>query len=217
MVEIRVDGRVVQAPAGASILAACDSAGVYIPRLCAYPGLSCCAGSGLGGRECGLCAVRLADGAAVLACSTVVAAGMAVTTSDDELSARRLRRLAEILERHPHVCLTCPQREGCARDSCTFGYPPEVRCCDESGRCEIGKLYAYVDASGALAGAAVAVSREAVVEGLIRREPGLCVACGRCVVICSHSPEAGDALESGPVGEARPKRDTLRSSGCTFC
>jgi len=217
MVEIRVDGTVVQAPAGSSILAACDSAGVYVPRLCAYPGLSCCAGSGAGGSECGLCAVRLADGAVGLACCTQVATGMEVVTCDEELTALRLRRLAEILERHPHVCLTCPQREGCARDCCTFGYPPEARCCDELGRCEIGKLCAYVDVRGALAGAVVEVSREAVMEGRIRREPGLCVACGRCVVICSHSPEAGDALELGPAGEARPKRDTLRSSGCTFC
>jgi ferredoxin len=217
MVEIRVDGTVVEAPAGASILAACDSVGIYVPRLCAYPGLSCCAGSGLGGSECGLCAVRLGDGDVALACRTGAATGMEVTTRDDDLVALRLRRLAEILERHPHVCLTCPQREGCARDSCTFGYPAEARCCDELGRCEIGKLYAYVDARGASPGAVIEVSREAVVEGRIRREPGLCVGCGRCVVVCSHSSEAGDALELGPAGEARPKQDTLRSSGCTFC
>jgi ferredoxin len=217
MVEIRVDGIVVAAPAGSSILAACDHAGVYVPRLCAYPGLSCCASAGAGGDECGLCAVRLADGAVVLACSTSVAAGMEVTTSDDELAAQRLRRLAVILERHPHVCLTCPHREGCARDSCTFGYPSEARCCDEMGRCEIGKLHAYLDPQGALPVAALAVSREAVLEGRIRREPGLCVGCGRCVMVCSYAAEAGEALEMGTAGDVRPKRETLRASGCTFC
>ncbi len=61
----------------------------------------------------------------------------------------------------------------------------------------------------------VAVSRVASTEGRIRREPGLCVACGRCVSICDHSTEAGSALEMADV--ARPKQGTLRESGCTFC
>ena len=42
---------------------------------------------------------------------------------------------------------------------------------------------------------AVSVPRVATVEGRIRREPGLCVACGRCVRVCSTFGEAGDALE----------------------
>ncbi len=216
MVEIRLNGKAVHVLAGSSILEACDSAGVYVPRLCSYPGLSCCASAGAGGSECGLCAVRL-DDHVVFACSTTAVAGMEVTTCDDELASERLRRLAKILERHPHVCLTCAQREGCARDSCTFGYPPETRCCDELGRCEIGRLHAHVDPRGTLAGGSVAVSREAVLEGRIRRESGLCVGCGRCVVVCSHSSEAGHALEMGPAGAAGPKQDTLRASGCTFC
>ena len=175
--------------------------------------------------ECGLCAVRVSGEAAeqvledemVLACRTTIAPGMEVVTQDDQLAARRLRRLAEILEHHPHICLTCPQREGCTRDSCTFGYDPEATCCDMFGRCEIGLLYAYLDPRGTLPSVAAAVPREASIEGRIRREPGLCVGCGRCVVVCSRSDDAGDVLELAPGGTARPKGGSLRASGCTFC
>jgi predicted molibdopterin-dependent oxidoreductase YjgC len=239
MIEIRVDGQAVRAAEGSTLMAACDAAGVYIPRLCAFPGLSCCASSGAGGAECGLCVVRVASresetagppgaagadsGMVVLACSTKAADGMEVTTSDAGLTAQRLRHLAEVMAGHPHVCLTCPDREGCARNSCTFGHPVEARCCDEFGRCEIGKLYAYLDPSGTLdIGAAVgarvgAFDRSAIVEGRIRREPGLCVACGRCVVVCWDTAVGGCALEVGPDGRPRPAQGMLRSSGCTFC
>ena len=44
-----------------------------------------------------------------------------------------------ILGDHPHVCLTCPQRDGCSRDDCMYGNPPEDRCCGEFGRCEIAE------------------------------------------------------------------------------
>ena len=68
-----------------------------------------------------------------------------------------------------------------------------------------------------LAGA-VAADRTATIEGRIRREMGLCIGCARCVRVCGHAPEAGGALEMGaPENRARPKKETLRASGCTFC
>ena len=71
--------------------------------------------------------------------------------------------------------------------------------------------------------------RDRLKEGRIRREPGLCIGCGRCVVVCETSPDAGRALKmvaiavgperSASVSDflAQPKQDTLRASGCTFC
>lgn len=151
---------------------------------------------------CGLCAVRLADGETVLACATVVGVGMEVTTDDPGLRALRLERLAPLLARHPHICLTCPDRDGCARDECRFGVPLEARCCDQFGHCEFGRLVSYVDPEERVARRAVAAPRDASIEGRIRREPGLCVGCGRCVTICSTSPDAGDALEMRQAADA---------------
>ena len=162
-VEMQIDGVTVQVAAGSTILEACDAADTYVPRLCHYPGLACCTGM-----ECGLCVVRLADGSTALACGARVAPGLEVTTHDSEILALRRERLARILSRHPHVCLSCPDRDGCARDECSYGVPPEARCCDESGRCELGRLVQWVDPNVVIPRRAVAVARDTVTEGRIR-------------------------------------------------
>ncbi len=184
------------------------------------------------GVACGLCAVRIDDGAGeamALACCTAAQPGMEVVTGDPALQSERLERLAGFLARHPHICLSCPDRDGCTRQECTFGIAVAARCCDEFGRCEFGKLVAYIDAGESVPRRAVAVPREASIEGRIRREPGLCLGCGRCVAVCNASPAAGKALRlvrverAAPLESGRdspragPKKDTLRASGCTFC
>ena len=219
-VRVQVNEAAVTVPAGTTLLEACDAAGSYVPRLCWYPGLRCPACADGAGAECGLCAVRLGDDSVALACCTAALEGSRVVTDDPELRALRLERLAAILVRHPHICLSCPDREGCSRNECTYGHPPEARCCERFGSCELGRLVEYVDAGLALRRRAVGAPRAAVLEGRIRREPGLCVGCGRCIRVCALSPEAGKVLvaadgENGPV--ARPRLDTLRESGCTFC
>ena len=190
-VRLTVDGHEVEVPAGASVMDACDLAGVYVPRLCAYPGLDPVG-------DCGLCFVRLsAEGfpaEARRACSVTALPGMVVETRDEQVAGFRLSSMKAILGDHPHVCLTCPQREGCSRDECMYGNPPEARCCGELGRCEIARVAAYV---GALEAApqyrfrALGIS----VDHSIRRDLDLCVGCGRCVAACDNLEEAGSALE----------------------
>ena len=250
--ELRVDGLAVSVSDGTTVLEACDRAGRYVPRLCSYPGIGCpcgCESAPQAGGDpepaetaaaCGLCTVRVGRGdgeATVLACCTDAQPGMEVVTDDPALRSERLQRLAELLARHPHICLSCPDRDGCTREECTFGIAAEARCCDEFGRCEFGKLVAYVDAEENVPRLAVAVPREASAEGRLRWEPGLCLGCGRCVAVCNASPVAGKALRlmrveqaapMEPAGDspppprsarlrAVPKKDTLRASGCTFC
>jgi ferredoxin len=210
-----VDGAPVTVEEGLSLLEACDAAGRYVPRLCFHPATGAACQDGAGCVECGLCLVRLADGSTVQACSTRVTDGVRVSTDDPGLRRLRADQLAAILVRHPHVCLSCLDRDGCTRDQCVQGNAPEARCCDEMGRCEFGKVVAFVDPVALVPRRAVLVSRSATVEGRIRREAGLCVGCGRCVKMCGASAEAGDALVMGDV--ARPQAGNLRDSGCTFC
>ena len=246
LVRLFVDGVAHDVPPVCTVLEACDLAGAYVPRLCTYP-RSHCAGcldegggrateyrsepdrgddlpSATGFEECGLCLVRTGAGEAVLACTTPVAPGMEVITDDHELRGLRRARLAQILEGHPFACLLCPDRDGCSRDECSYGNPPEARCCDRYGDCELALLVAHVDPDGTLRPGAGPFDREAVTEGPIRREQGLCVGCGRCVVVCVEMEQAGDALwmvgrTSGADRRvvAAPKGPTLRASGCTFC
>lgn len=220
-----VDDRTMEVPAGASILDACDLAGSYVPRLCAYPGLD-----PLG--ECGLCFVKV-DGEARRACSVLAAEGMVIDTLDAEAQGFRAGSMKAILGDHPHVCLTCPQRDGCNRDDCMYGNPPEARCCGEFGRCEIAKVAAFV---GVLETAPSYGHRHLAetVDHNIRRDLDLCIGCGRCVAACDSLEEAGSALmlieTRTLLGAAQPepqsylgrhvavpKADDLRSSGCTFC
>ena len=139
-VEVVIDGLTITLEAGTTLLEACDAAGTYVPRLCSFPGQKCPACAGMDGVECGLCVVRLGDCSIALACRTPARAQSRVTTDDPGLRALRLERLATVLARHPHICLSCPDRDGCSRDECTYGNPPEARCCDEFGRCELGSL-----------------------------------------------------------------------------
>ncbi len=220
---VRVDGEVVTVDEGATLLDVCDAAGRYVPRLCHYPGLACC-GEGAapdgadGATECGLCAIRVADGQIVLACKTPARPDTMVCTDDEGLRRLRLGWLESILARHPHVCLSCPDRDGCNREGCSYGNPSEARCCDELGRCELGKLVEWLDPTLEVPRRAVTAERTATTEGRIRREPGLCVGCARCVRFCEAASEAGGALEMSSDGKtARPKSETLRASGCTFC
>ncbi|MHB9149476.1 MAG: 2Fe-2S iron-sulfur cluster-binding protein [Thermoleophilia bacterium] len=237
-VKVFVDGRQVRVPVGSSILDACDHAGTYVPRLCAYPGLE-----PLG--DCGLCFVKVDGGAARRACSVTVAPGMRVDTRDEEALGFRAGSMRAILGDHPHVCLTCPDRDGCSRDECTYGEPPEARCCGEFGRCEIARVASFV---GALESAPAFTLRslgEPTVDHTIRRDLELCIGCGRCVAACDTLDEAGSALklvetrsrrgggtgiDGGPgivadweprsyLGRnvAVPKEADLRLSGCTFC
>ncbi|MBN1321650.1 MAG: (2Fe-2S)-binding protein [Thermoleophilia bacterium] len=234
--DVLVDGERLTIGKGATVLDACDAAGRYVPRLCYHPGVvgreavSARGDQGWDDSLCGLCVVRLGDGSTVLACVTAASPGMEIVTEDPELQATRRQRLASILARHPHICLSCPDRDGCARDECTYGIPLEARCCQEFGHCELGRLVDFVDRDCVLPRTAVATVREASIEGRIRREPGLCIACGRCVCICSSAPEAGAALQmvaepgeeaQGRAGDANmvalPRNSDLRASGCTFC
>ncbi|OFW61188.1 MAG: hypothetical protein A2133_10800 [Actinobacteria bacterium RBG_16_64_13] len=148
---------------------------------------------------------------------------MEITTDDPDLRNQRLEHLAPILAGHPHVCLSCPEADGCTRDECTYGNPPEARCCEMFGWCELGRLVDFVDSARSLPRRPVAVARAAVVEGRIRLEWGLCVGCGRCVLMCGTAEPAGQALEMTGGGlwagavTARTRKDSLRTSGCTFC
>ncbi len=226
-VTLSIDGREVGAPLGASVLNAAIAAGIYIPSLCAHPDLPpaeqrACADGGSGG--CNLCLVEV-DGVDGLqkACSLPVAEGMRITSASEAIQQARQANLAKILGTHPHVCLTCPQRDGCSRSQCSYGNPPETRCCSIFSSCELRKVSDFIgipNSTPTYKPVQLPVIKD---EPFFDRDYNLCIDCRRCLVACNDVRGVG-CLEVKEVDTAQGTRryvgtiaETLIDSGCKFC
>ncbi len=224
MVRLTIDDTEVRAPAGASLLNAATTAGRYVPALCAHPDLPPSARRTGRGGGCKLCVVEV-EGRAGLqdACAVAAEAGMVVHTDTPRLRAARQDALARVLANHPHVCLSCPQREGCSRTQCSYGNPPETRCCELFSHCELRKLADHVgiaNTTPVYKPAGLPVVRG---EPFFDRDYNLCIDCRRCLSACNEVRGVG-CLEVKTVETAQGPRSyvgtiapTLLESGCKFC
>jgi NADPH-dependent glutamate synthase beta subunit-like oxidoreductase len=226
-VELTIDGKLIQAPLGASVLNAACAAGIYIPALCAHPDLPPaqqrgCADKGDGG--CNLCLVEI-QGVPDLskACSTAVSAGLVLHTNTPKVQKARQDNLAKILGTHPHVCLVCPQRDGCSRTQCSYGNPPETRCCSIFSSCELRKVSDFIGIPNTTPPYKPAQLPVITNEPFFDRDYNLCIDCRRCLVACNDVRGVG-CLEVKEVQTAQGVRryvgtiaDTLLESGCKFC
>ncbi len=220
-VKLTIDGRGVEAPAGASVLNAATVAGLYIPALCAHPDLPPAVQRGAGGAGCNLCLVEV-DGEPGMrkACSLTVAEGMSIRTTSPEIQKMRQANLAKILATHPHVCLTCPQREGCSRTQCSYGNPPETRCCSIFNSCELRKISDYIgipNNTPAYKPIQLPVIKN---EPFFDRDYNLCIDCRRCLTACNDIRGVGCLeVKTAPDGRTYVAtiEQTLVDSGCKFC
>jgi formate dehydrogenase major subunit len=95
MPSLQINGTPIDAPDGATILAAARAAGVGIPTLCWYPKLATVG-------NCRICVVEVAGEAKLVpACATAVADGMRVRTETPAVIAARRGVLELLLERYP--------------------------------------------------------------------------------------------------------------------
>jgi formate dehydrogenase beta subunit len=223
-VKFTVDGSEFVAPAGASLLNALIAAGTYVPHLCTHPDLPPACRRGEGG-GCNLCAVETSErpGKVSHACKLEVKEGMAVRTQLPLIRIARQSALAKILGNHPHVCLTCPEREGCDRTECAYDHPPEVRCCENFPHCELRRVADYIgirDNTPMYQPAALPAVRN---EPLFDRNYNLCIDCRRCITVCNDIRGTG-CLElktvetpQGPRSYVGTIAATLIESGCKFC
>jgi NADPH-dependent glutamate synthase beta subunit-like oxidoreductase/Pyruvate/2-oxoacid:ferredoxin oxidoreductase delta subunit len=216
----RIDGKEVAAPAGVSLLSAATAAGIYIPALCAHPDLA--PGCHRGGSDsgCNLCVVEIEGTTGMrTSCATPVAAGMKVTTNSPAIDKLRKERIAKILGNHPHVCLTCPQRDGCSRTTCSFGNPVEQRCCSIFNQCELRKLSDYIGIPPTTPNYKHIQLPVIKDEPFYDRDYNLCIDCRRCLAACNEVRGVGCLEVKNTdgrtwVGTIAP---TLLESGCKFC
>ncbi|HEY48968.1 MAG TPA: FAD-dependent oxidoreductase [Dehalococcoidia bacterium] len=229
----------VEVEEGKTVLEAAQSAGIYIPALCAHPDLPPAIGMKadsviyLGGqafessapeaefRGCQLCIVEV-EGRDDLpaSCTLTVAEGMTIRTDTTRVREQRRENLKAILVRHPHACLTCSQREGCSPfESCPNSIPVLERCCSKLGYCELGAVAEYIgikEDTPRYTPGDLPVKKD---EPLFTQDYNLCIGCTRCVRVCRDVRGIGAlgfVVRDG-TSIAGPIAPSLKESGCKFC
>lgn len=116
MLDIEIDGKQVQVPAGSTIMDAALASGTYIPHFCYHKKLSIAA-------NCRMCLVQVEKAPKPLpACATPVTNGMKVFTHS-ELAIKAQKGVMEfLLINHPLDCPICDQGGECQLQDLSVGY-----------------------------------------------------------------------------------------------
>ena len=106
-VSLKVDGRDVTVPAGATVLTAARKLGIHIPTFCYHDSLSIAA-------NCRMCLVETDKTRGLVpACHTQVSDGMSVQTDNERVREAQRAVLEFILVNHPVDCPICDQAGEC--------------------------------------------------------------------------------------------------------
>jgi len=104
---IRIDGELISALEGQTILQAAKASGKYIPTLCDLEGLTAVG-------ACRLCIVEVQGTDRLLpACTTPIQDGMSVTTNSPKLAQYRRISVELLLVERNHVCAACVSNGHC--------------------------------------------------------------------------------------------------------
>jgi bidirectional [NiFe] hydrogenase diaphorase subunit len=190
---LKIDDRLVNAPAGQTILQAAREAGIHIPTLCHLDGVSDVS-------ACRICLVEITGSPRLSpACVTVVAEGMDVHTNTPRLKEYR-RMIVELLfaERN-HVCSVCVANGHCELQDLAV---------------KVGMDHVRFDYQFPRLPLDVTHERYGV-------DHNRCVLCTRCVRVC-HEVEGAHTWDvMGRGGNARVITDMAQAWGssttCTSC
>ncbi|MFA7505162.1 MAG: NADH-quinone oxidoreductase subunit NuoG [Burkholderiaceae bacterium] len=169
MVELEIDGKKVEVPAGSMVMHAAEELGLYIPHFCYHKKLSIAA-------NCRMCLVEVEKAPKPLpACATPVTAGMKVHTRSPLAIEAQKGVMEFLLINHP---LDCP-------------------ICDQGGECQLQDLAVGYGGSGSSYREAKRVVSQKSMGPLISAE-GMtrCIHCTRCV---RFGQEIGGIMELGMV------------------
>src|SRR5260363_401897 len=116
MVELEIDGRKIEVPAGSMVIQAAHQLNRYIPHFCSHTKLSDAA-------NCRMCLVEVEKmPKAVPAGATRVAAGMVVRTKSEKAVAAQQAVMEFLLINHPLDCPICDQGGECQLQDLAVGY-----------------------------------------------------------------------------------------------
>jgi NADH-quinone oxidoreductase subunit G len=190
MPKLTIDGREVEVEQGLTVLQACESAGIEIPRFCYHERLSIAG-------NCRMCLVAMKGAPKpVASCAMPAAEGMVIHTNTPEVHKMRKGVMEFLLINHP---LDCP-------------------ICDQGGECDLqDEAMAYGFDRGRFAENKRAV-REKYMGPLIKTVMTRCIHCTRCIRFAAEVagvPELGATSrgEHMEVGSYLEKALTSELSG----
>ncbi|WP_228895771.1 NADH-quinone oxidoreductase subunit NuoG [Pseudoduganella aquatica] len=170
MVEIEIDGKKVEVPAGSMVMDAANKLGTYIPHFCYHKKLSIAA-------NCRMCLVEVEKAPKPLpACATPVSAGMIVRSASDKAVQAQKSVMEFLLINHPLDCPICDQGGECQLQDLAVGYGKGESRYQEDKRVVTPKQ----------AGPLVSM-----------QEMARCIQCTRCV---RFGQEVAGVMELGMVG-----------------
>ena len=194
-VSLQIDGCDITVPAGTSVMRAAALADLKIPKLCATDQLEAFG-------SCRLCLVQIEGVRGFPAsCTTPVAAGMKVTTQNDELAKLRRGVMELYISDHPLDCLTCPA----------------------NGHCELQDMAGAVGLREVRYGYAGANHLDAVKDEsnpYFTFDASKCIVCSRCVRACDEQQGtlaltiAGRGFDSKVVAS---QGESFLDSECVSC
>lgn len=110
-ISVRIDGELVTAREGETILEAASAHGKHIPTLCYLKGLSAVG-------ACRVCLVELSSTGRLLpACTTPIQEGMSICTASPKLTHYRRMAVELLLVERNHVCSSCVSNGHCELQS----------------------------------------------------------------------------------------------------
>ncbi|MFN8507485.1 MAG: 2Fe-2S iron-sulfur cluster-binding protein [Dehalococcoidia bacterium] len=223
MATITVDGKTIEAPAGAPLVEVLKQNGVYISNLCYIDGLKPYAG-------CRSCLVDVQGPPGFqLSCTTQVQDNMVVTTDSDDLKEARKAVVSIILANHSDRCLTCHRREHChPGDICLRDDVVTHRCltCSKNYRCELQATCEMVGMSGYEPWVGEERSWYQTPQPPADRanpymefDPQMCIICTRCQRACDEKRHTGAITLSGRGWDTRiafGSGGAIHESNCDF-
>lgn len=189
MVKLTINGNQVSAPANATVLDAARRNDIYIPTLCDDPRLEPYGG-------CRLCLVSIKGmPRPVTACTTPVAEGMEVETTNAPIERQRRTIVELLLSDHPNDCMVCERAGDCTLQELAYFY--EIR---ENRFAGERRQYTKKD-----------------MNPFIERDMEKCILCGKCVRTCDEIQGVGAIDISSRGFTAKVSTPFEKDLNCEFC
>jgi formate dehydrogenase alpha subunit len=190
--KLTINGKLIEAAPGATVMEAALANGIDIPRLCYHPDLAPSGG-------CRMCMVEIeGNPKPQTSCGLQCADGMVINTETEQVEAIRREMIDLLVSDHPLDCVTC----------------------DKNGSCDLQK-YAY-QYGITRTSYNFELSRELFQDDnpFFIRDHQYCILCGKCTRVCSDVIGA-DAIEYAGRGFeshiATPFDWPMIDSSCVFC